>query len=74
MADVLIHLGAASSKRPCVTTLSKDAINGLCPVTLYHTPLLPSFTEFITSCNYPVTSLHVYCLSPLSPPQADDTL
>ena len=34
---------------------------------LFTTPRLPplsSFTGFITSCNYPVCSLLVYCLSP----------
>ena len=55
MADFLILQVIASSKRPCWL---------LCPVVLYHTPLLLSFTGFIISCNFPVISLLVYRLLP----------
>lgn len=70
VADFLIYQVTAASKRPCLTTLSKDAISGLCPVTLYHTPCyFPSqgLLHFVTTLLF--LWLSIICLLLLHPSQ-----
>lgn len=74
MTDFLTHHVASSSKQPCLTILVRHHLWSLTPLFFFFPHLvLFSFTRFITSCNYPVISLLVYCLSPLLPPQPKDS-